>query len=204
MTYIHGISENLARLFRNHNIQTHFKPRNTIRSLLVSVKDKPPTETLSSVVYNVKCKNCEANYVGETGRSLKFRLMEHQRPSSKNSMVSQHIHGSKHSIDWKESKVIDREDNWFNRGVREAIHIYTSGPSLNRDSGRHDLSPVYFKLLVKPGERLIQGPRLPTRAATPDDEEDETPAPPPPPHPPPRMAPASVVTEVTIRAETQH
>ena len=33
-------------------------------------------------VYEIKCENCEASYVGETERSLKSRFAEHRRPNS--------------------------------------------------------------------------------------------------------------------------
>ena len=44
-------------------------------------------------------------------------------------------------------KVIDRESRWFERGVREAVHIRARSPSLNRDQGRHRLPPIYNSLI---------------------------------------------------------
>ena len=35
--------------------------------------------------------------------------------------------------------VLDKEDNWFRRGVKEAINIKWTSSDLNRDRGRHHL-----------------------------------------------------------------
>ncbi len=42
----------------------------------------------------------------------------------------------------------DREDGWFERGVKEAIYVKVEQPSLNRGGGlRHHLSPAYNAVL---------------------------------------------------------
>ena len=139
-----------------------------------------PPQNNSNVIYHITCKSCQADYVGETGHCLKYRLAEHNRPRSKNSTVQTHVKETGHQINWDKTAVLDVSDNWFERGVREAMHIYSNPASLNRDSGRHDLPSIYYKLLLKPGEDLVQGPFLPPRVATNQDEdEDEDPPPPP-------------------------
>ena len=52
-----------------------------------------------------------------------------------------------HSIDWEKTKVLDRESNWFRRGVKEAINIRRMKPDLNLDQGRHHLPPCFDKLV---------------------------------------------------------
>ena len=51
---------------------------------------------------------------------LKTRLDEHTRPSSP---VGEHCASLQHDIDWDGVKVLDKEGNWFRRGVKEAINI---------------------------------------------------------------------------------
>ena len=51
------------------------------------------------------------------------------------------------SIDWEKTKVLDRESNWFRRGVKEAINIRRKKPDLNLDQGRHHLPPCFDKLV---------------------------------------------------------
>ena len=100
-------------------------------------------------VYHISCEDCPASYIGETERSLKSRFQEHQRPSSTTSEVSRHIHQDcpNHTVSLRNTKVLAVEPKWFERGVKEAIHIKLERPSLNKDSGRHYLHPVWTNLL---------------------------------------------------------
>ena len=43
--------------------------------------------------------------------------------------------------------VLDREKDWYRRGVREAIYIRVNKPNLNRDQGRTRLSHSWDPLL---------------------------------------------------------
>ena len=40
-----------------------------------------------------------------------------------------------------------REDNWFKRGVKEAIHIKQMEGDLYKDKGRHQLPSVYDSII---------------------------------------------------------
>ncbi|XP_072037135.1 uncharacterized protein [Amphiura filiformis] len=145
--YIQGVSETVARLFQAKGIRTHYKPVNSVRQNLVAPKDKTATEQRSGTVYHISCENCPAAYVGESERTLSTRLTEHKRKSNASSPVAQHAQAAKHTIAWKDVKVLDQDSNWFNRGVREAINIRRHPSSLNKDKGRHQLPPVYEPVL---------------------------------------------------------
>ena len=54
------------------------KPIPTLRGLLSNVKDKDKLEDRQGTVYKIKCCNCQASYIGETGRNLSMRLTEHK------------------------------------------------------------------------------------------------------------------------------
>ena len=43
--------------------------------------------------------------------------------------------------------VLCTEENWFKRGVKEAVAIRKIRPSLNKDLGRHHLSSIYDKFI---------------------------------------------------------
>ena len=139
-----GTSESICRILRSFGIGSHFKPQNLLRNHLVHPKDKTEPLDYSGTIYHIKCKQCDAGYVGETERPLRIRLAEHKRPSNKSSAVQ--AHAKKHEIAWDKMEVLDREQDWFPRIVKEAINIRRFPSSLNKDGGRHDLSQVYAPL----------------------------------------------------------
>ncbi|XP_071491393.1 uncharacterized protein [Diadema antillarum] len=146
--YVAGVTESLQRLFRSHGISTYVKPQNTLRSLLVAPKDKANKVDKRGVIYQVPCRECSSTYVGESARPLKTRLDEHARPSSPVG-----AHASFHDIDWDGVKVLDREDNWYKRGVKEAINIRRTKSDLNKDQGRHHLPRTYDHLILSRDSR---------------------------------------------------
>ena len=106
-------------------------------------------------VYEIKCENCEASYVGETERSLKSRFAEHRRPSSTTSEVSKHLHTDcpDHSISLDNTNILSVEPEWQERGIKEAIYIRARKPTLNRDGGRYNLPPIWNSIIkTKLGE----------------------------------------------------
>ena len=153
--YIRGFSEELKRTFGGYGIPAYFKPTNTLRQLLVHPKDPVGKDKVVGPLYKISCEECEATYVGETERSLKARFGEHRRPSSTTSEVSKHIHTDSpdHTIMLENTKILEVEHKWFERGVKEAIHIRALKPSLNRDGGRYNL-PLIWNNIIK--ERLTE------------------------------------------------
>ena len=151
LPYVKGLSEQLRRTFMKHGIPVYYKPVNTLRQLLVRPKDKIDKERVVGPVYQINCTNCNTFYIGETERSLKARFLEHRRPSTVTSEVSRHINHEcpTHNISMSNTKILTTEPRWFERGVKEAIHIRTNQPPLNKDGGRHNLSPIWTNLLRK-------------------------------------------------------
>jgi hypothetical protein len=107
--------------FRNRGIEVHNKPVNNLRSLLVAPKDHTPDKDMCGIIHQVCCKDCNAFYIGESGSSFCCRLKEHQKRESL--VVHQHRLGTNHAIDWNGARIVERVDNAFRRGVKEAIHI---------------------------------------------------------------------------------
>ena len=184
---------------KKHNIQAVHKPVRTIASaLFTKKKDRIHEYDKAGVVYYHKCKECEADYVGETHRCWKERLNEHrlinrkeakrlhslkvdppqqaasstQDPTVRRSTrlkdketlnyaeinagnlqyttegespVAEHVTKT-HSKEAMESKIISNEQNYWRRGVKEALAIQKFNPSLNRDDGRYQLSAIFSTL----------------------------------------------------------
>lgn len=79
-------SQNLARILKNYGFRTAFYSLHTLRNLYTP---KDPTPLLQkSGVYKIECGDCDAVYIGQTGRALGERIAEHdsdantERPES--------------------------------------------------------------------------------------------------------------------------
>ena len=155
MPYISGLSEELRRIFRDHNCDLYHKPQNTLRQLLCCPKDPAKKEESTGSIYRVDCGGtsghpCSSFYVGETERVLKDRSAEHRRPSSTTSEVSAHLHldgRPKHHISPESISILDRDDDWLRRGIKEAIYIRGLKPDINVRPGRYNLSHTWDALI---------------------------------------------------------
>ena len=65
--------------------------------LLVHPKNKVELEEQGELVYQIPCKNCGAEYIGETGRLLKTRLEEHRKDID--NTKKRYTQGAKKKID---------------------------------------------------------------------------------------------------------
>lgn len=88
--YIKGTSETISRILQLYNIRVAHKPTTTLRQLMTNVKDREEPNNRQGVVYKIKCSDCQASYIGETGRNLTTRLTEHKR-ATKNGGANKHI-----------------------------------------------------------------------------------------------------------------
>ena len=150
LPYVKGLSESIQRAFYSQGVRVCFKPENKLREQLVAPKDSLGKEEITGAVYHISChgetRACKENYIGETERSLRARFLEHRRPSCvATSEVAQHIHieSPGHQVDIKDVKVLNRDQRWFERGIKEAIYIRALRPTLNRDQGRHHLPGIW-------------------------------------------------------------
>ena len=98
------------------------------------------------VVYHIKCSDCTATYVGETGRALRERVAEHQKKAD--SHMKQHLIQARHSFSDEGVSILHQEPDYFKRGVAEAIYIDSETPSLNRDRGQHELPAIYREIIT--------------------------------------------------------
>ena len=70
LPYIKGTSETIAWILQPYNIRVAHKPITILRQLLTNVKDKDEPNDRQGVVHKIKCCDCQATYIGETGRNL--------------------------------------------------------------------------------------------------------------------------------------
>ena len=105
--YIKGTSETITQILQPYNIRVAHKPITTLHQLLMNVKDKDEPNNRRGAVYKIKCCDCQATYIGETGRSLNIRLTEHKRVT-RNGGINNHIAEdhlkTNHRFDWDSAK----------------------------------------------------------------------------------------------------
>ncbi|XP_076036098.1 uncharacterized protein LOC143022047 [Oratosquilla oratoria] len=86
--YVKGASEITARLLRRHSVNAAHKSCNTLHGALTKVKDREFKKDQARAVYEVKFKDCNVHYVGETGKKLSTRLQEHRRAMNRRDQSS--------------------------------------------------------------------------------------------------------------------
>ena len=77
---------------------------------------------------------------------------------------SAHVASDIHEKTDLEFTVLCKDDNWFSRGVKEAVAIRKIKPSLNLDEGRYQLSPMYDRFIRT--SQVIKTPRMGAKDAT--------------------------------------
>lgn len=202
--YIKTISEKIAKVYKQYNVQTIHKPAMKLKSYICNMKDKVHQLDRVGAIYEARCEKHNVIYVGETGRSLKERAYEHRIVSHKQSVENQSIKNeekeiinnvqntrrSKRNVKRKDYKKIhtganihltegstevskhvalqdhEQEDlaikalaydeNWYTRGIREAMEIKKRRPEMNIDEGRYHLSVIYDNILRSPPDVKIQ------------------------------------------------
>ena len=92
----------VTRILSDIDVQVHMKPFRTLRRILFLPKDRISDGDKSNIVYKISCCDCDASYVGETGRALKTcRAVE--KIDSSASALAQHAWDHDHHINWTSS-----------------------------------------------------------------------------------------------------
>lgn len=107
-------------------------------------------------IYRLNCSDCSDFYIGESGRQLGTRLVEHQKSfkdGNFKSAVSEHAIKHSHRVDFSSASILDREDRLLHRKVKEAIWIRQEKPPINRDQG-YPLPHLYDRALWGPQQTL--------------------------------------------------
>ena len=133
--YIKCTFETIALILRIYNILVAYKPITTLRHILtIYVKENDPPHDRQGAVYRlIKCNDCQATYIEETGRNL--RLTEHKR-ATKNDYIRNHIAEhhrlTKHKIDWDPAECVTYSTNYKKRLTLESSYTNLEQEPLNR------------------------------------------------------------------------
>ena len=131
--YVKGVSEKIRQALGKQKITTTFKPMGSIKSTLVHPKDKFLSRIKDNLVYEATCSSCDATYIGETQQPLHKRVYQHATPNS-SSVIADHTRQSwSHAL--ANFQILEREDDWGRKGIREAIQECICSPTLNQNKG---------------------------------------------------------------------
>ena len=148
LPYINGISQPLTRLLKKHDVRVVSKPFKTLQQEFPSPKSRPPIDLQPNVVYKIPCADCPWNYVGETGRCFETRKKEHMRnlkSFARGSNIAKHAWSSNHSIDFKNSQVIDKGSS----RIRKTLESWHTASTSHADNNSRPLPNQYSILLKK-------------------------------------------------------
>ena len=121
-------------------------------------------------MYKIPCSQCEKVYIGETGRQLGTRITEHRKEAEKisdknftrytptastnehhKSLITDHVCQNNHIMYWEASEIVEQESDKFKRWIKESIIcIRLNTPTMNRDEGAYQLSPIWTQVISTP------------------------------------------------------
>lgn len=112
--FLPSVSEKFNYIMRDiDNVRTFYFSLNKLDKLIKGHKDPLPKALSMNVVYKIDCNDCNASYVGQTGRRLQTRIEEHRkhinRNSSSRSVITDHKVNFGHDFKkWEDVRILDR------------------------------------------------------------------------------------------------
>ena len=116
-------------------------------SLNETIKDKDKPVDRQGAVYKIECCDCQASYIGETGRNLSMRLTEHKRATNNgdvNNHIAEHHLQMIHQIDWEFATCITYSTVYYQRLTLESWFTNLEQMPLNRSQQL----PAPYKRLI--------------------------------------------------------
>lgn len=111
-------------------------PGKKIGQLIFNHKEKIERTLLG--VYQIPC-DCDAEYIGESERSMEIRLTEHERDVRKRnpkSAVASHImENNSYHIKFDSASLLELEPRYFHRKFKEGLEIRRTLNVMNKDTG---------------------------------------------------------------------
>ena len=136
------------KIFKYTPIQVCFKGVNTLKSMLMHPKDKISSNQKKDLVYHWECKadGCNSSYVGEISKALGKRAKEHSKSTTL--AILKHCKYFHHALpSISDFNIIDKDPSQITWEAKEAIHIRTLDPSLNRNISKMSIPHCFNHLL---------------------------------------------------------
>ena len=124
-----AMNQNLTHVTSDYTLQNNYV------TALTNIKDQDKPNHRQGEVYKIKCSDCQASYIGETGRNLNMRLTEHKqatRNGDANNHIAAHHQLTNHNTDWDSAQCLTYSTNYFQRLTLESWCTNLEQTSLNR------------------------------------------------------------------------
>ena len=150
LPYIEHISPRIINTFKDFNFKFALKNIKTVDRLFTKTKDPVPTLERSAVVYNIKCSDCQLEYIGQTSQTLKSRLTAHRsdiRREKKSCAMAEHSITTNHLPNYDDVSILDHSNSYKKRTFMEMARISQNPNAMNKRSDIANLSNIYSYLL---------------------------------------------------------
>ena len=147
--YKKQLYNNINKVLKNQNIIAVSYIKNNLSCVIRKGKDKIEKEDNVHNIYQLKCNNCQYTYVGQCKRALKIRLKEHTDSINDctDKVVALHCNDNKHKVNWKATKILDREKIFRKRQISEMVHIKMQNKPINDNADTKFLNKSYSSLI---------------------------------------------------------
>ena len=125
--YSKGLSERFRNICGKVGVQVHFKGTNTVKELLVALKDRDNICNRGGIIYKYRCDQpgCTMEYIGQICRNFGDRHKEHLKaPSS----IFDHSQATGHHIKLENFSILYRDSQCIIRTIKEAMYIRVNDP----------------------------------------------------------------------------
>lgn len=151
MPYIHGVSEQISKIFHKNNVVMAHKPVNITKKYFTKLKSKTEVGKFSNIIYKIDCTQCDASYIGQTKQYLEKRLKQHKNDIKTNNLnstaLSKHALEQLHHFNFDNAKVLAFENDFIKKNVLEMINIKKFPYTINFREDTNNLSNVYNNLI---------------------------------------------------------
>ena len=66
------------------------------------------------------------------------------------SAITDHVCQNNHIMNWEASEIVEQDGDKFKRWIKESICIRSNTPTMNRDEGAYQLSPIWTQVISTP------------------------------------------------------
>ena len=149
--YVQSLSERFKDITKDLDVRISYFSLNKLNRFIRTHKDSLCETSKSNVVYKINCKDCDASYVGQTGRQLRTRIIEHKNQIKHNtanhSVITDHRLKFDHDFLWDDVEILDSEPIYHKRAISEMLFINRQKNSINLQTDTAGLHASYVPVI---------------------------------------------------------